>query len=101
MLDKTTYAYAVAEKYHINLRGSGQKITILVDPSITSLGKTKKCDPKTIIIGLSAFSDEINLANTIAHELNHCRSWLKGGDAPEVTAYAAGDALEEYIRGER
>jgi hypothetical protein len=41
------------------------------------------------------------LANVIAHELNHARSWLKGGVAPESSAYRAGDALEEYIQGLR
>ena len=49
----------------------------------------------------AAFVSEEELANTIAHELNHCRSYLKGGDAPEETAYPAGDALASYIRGER
>ena len=48
-----------------------------------------------------AFSSEEQLANTIAHELNHARSFLKGENAPEQPAYNAGDALEEYIRGER
>lgn len=40
------------------------------------------------------------MANTIAHELNHWRSWLKGGIAPKDTVYLAGDALESYIKGE-
>lgn len=38
---------------------------------------------------------------TIAHELNHSRSYLKGGHAPETTAYASGNALEKYIKGKR
>ena len=44
---------------------------------------------------------EAELANTIAHELNHSRSWLRGGLAPEDTAYPAGDALQDYIEGGR
>lgn len=41
------------------------------------------------------------IANTIAHELNHVRSFLRGGKAPEETAYPAGDALQSYIEGGR
>lgn len=57
-----------------------------------------------IELGPSAFVSEEELANTIAHELNHARSFLKGGNAPEsgiTGAYHAGDTLAEYIRGER
>lgn len=57
--------------------------------------------PDIIELGPKVFASEKELANTIAHELNHARSFLKGGNASEKTAYASGDALEEYIRGKR
>jgi hypothetical protein len=44
-------------------------------------------------------SDE--LARTLSHELNHARSWLRGGNAPESTAYAAEDALSAWLAGLR
>lgn len=50
---------------------------------------------------LIVFESEIELANTIAHELNHARSFIKGENAPENKAYNAGDSLAEYIRGGR
>ena len=40
-----------------------------------------------------AYINEEELARTIAHELNHARSWLKGGRAPEDLAKAAENAL--------
>ena len=51
----------------------------------------------------SAFVSEEELANTIAHELNHARSFIKGGYASEKGIYGgyhAGDTLAKYIRGE-
>ena len=94
----------VAKKYGINLKGSGQKISISYNPELASAGKTRAVSPNVIELGPSAFVSEEELANTIAHELNHARSFLKGGDAPEWGeggAYPAGNALAEYIRGER
>lgn len=61
-------------------------------------------NPSVIEVGLIAFVNEEELANTIAHELNHLRSFLKGGTAPERGpggAYPAGNALAAWIRGER
>ena len=102
-LDHEYYAYTIAKKYHINLRGSGQKIKLVYDDTIPSgtYGKTLKSDPTTIRLARDAFISEEELANTIAHELNHCRSFLRGENAPEATAYSAGNAISEYIRGER
>ena len=60
-----------------------------------------KSRPDIIELGPKAFVNESELANTIAHELNHARSYLKGGKAPEKAAYASGDSLEDYIRGKR
>lgn len=100
-LNKTEYAYAVAKKFHINLRGSGRGISIEVDGAIPQAGKVRKDKPDVIILGNNAFLSEEELAKTIAHELNHSRSYLKGGDAPESAAYDAEDALGEYIEGKR
>lgn len=103
-LDPELYANEVAKKYGINLRGVGQKINISYNAEIVSAGKTCAMNPTVIELGPSAFVSEEELANTIAHELNHARSFLKGGSAPEWGiggAYPAGDALAEYIRGVR
>lgn len=97
-LNPSLYIQAVVKKYGINLRGSKHQITVQYNPKLVMLGKVKKSHPTVIEIGPQGKSDDITLANTIAHELNHARSWLKGGNAPESTAYAAGDALEDYIR---
>ena len=64
-------------------------------------GKTSSANPFKIVLGPSAFVSEEELANTIAHELNHARSLIRGENAPERTAYFAGDALASYLRGER
>ena len=82
-LNPELYANEVADKYGINLKGSGQKISISYNPSLTSSGKTVATDPNIIELGSIAFASEEELANTIAHELNHARSFLKGGNAPE------------------
>lgn len=75
-----------------------------LNPELPSAGKTRAVNPNVIELGPSAFVSEEELANTIAHELNYARSFLKGGDAPKWGkggAYPAGNALAEYIRGER
>ena len=88
-------------KYNIHLKGGNKEISIVINPNLASAGRVKKCCPNIIELGSKAFVSETELANTIAHELNHARSFLKGGDAPESIAYASGDALEEYIKGKR
>lgn len=102
-LDPETYAQAVVDKYGINMRGSGQDISIVYDPDIPmgQYGKTYGDNPTTIYIGPNALVSEEELANTIAHELNHARDFLRGGSALEDPAYAAGNALSDYIRGGR
>ncbi|WP_141325745.1 RHS repeat-associated core domain-containing protein [Myxococcus sp. AB025B] len=102
-LSPEAFAEAVVKRYRINLRGSGKTITLKFNPNLPpgNPGKIRKANPTVIEFGPEAIQSEANLANTIAHELNHARSWLRGGDAPESTAYAAGDALEEFIRGLR
>ena len=44
---------------------------------------------------------EAELANTIAHELNHARDFIRGGIAPESSVYRSGDTLSDYINGGR
>ncbi|MBN1209562.1 MAG: VCBS repeat-containing protein [Myxococcaceae bacterium] len=100
-LDPEVYAQAVVKRYGINLRGSGKAITLKFNPALVSAGKSRQSVPTIIEFGPSSLASEVELANTIAHELNHARSWLKGGNAPESTAYAAGDALGEFIQGLR
>lgn len=87
-LDPETYAYAIAEKYGINLRGSGQKINIKYNPNVRTgtYGFTAKANPNIIEIGPNALMSEMELANTIAHELNHARNFLRGGPTIEPPA---------------
>ena len=101
-LNPEEYAHAVVDKYGINLSGSGQKINIKFDPyHIKGPGVSRKIDPTNIILGPQAFMSEEELARTISHELNHARSWLKGGGAPEDIARAAENALGDFINGGR
>ena len=100
-LNPAYYSSVISQKYHIHLKGSKQEIIIVFNPNLKSSGRVKKARPNVIELGPLAFSSERELANTIAHELNHARSYLRGGTAPESTAYAAGDTLDEYIRGVR
>ena len=102
-LNPMHHAKVIAKKYGINLRGSGKKIEIVFDKNLSpgTPGKTRREKPNVIILGPSAFFSETELANTIAHELNHARDYLRGGRAEEKRAYASGDALEDYIRGGR
>ena len=102
-LDPETYAYVIAKKYGINLRGSGQNINIKYNPNIRPgiYGRTLGVNPYVIEIGPDALMSETELANTIAHELNHARDFIKGGHATEPPAYSAGNALSDYINGGR
>jgi hypothetical protein len=113
-LNKESYLYAIAEKYGINLRGSGQEIRIVYDESMGygtgRLGRTLAEEGgKVIRIGPDALVDEATAANTIAHELSHARDYLRGMHKPhgddtslgDGTPYGSGNALEDYIRGGR
>ena len=102
-LNPVKYAETVAKKYNIHLKGSGQTVKIVFNPKlgIGQYGRTTKDVPNVIEIGPAALYSEKQLANTIAHELNHVRSFLRGGNAPEETAYPAGNALQSYIEGGR
>lgn len=101
VLNKDFYVKTICKKYNIHLRGGNQTIHIEINPDLVSAGRVVKDRPNIIELGPKAFISEKELANTIAHELNHARSFLKGGNAPEKTAYASGDTLEDYIRGKR
>ena len=100
-LSKEYYVEKICEKYNIHLKSGKTKIKIYINPDLVQAGRVIKSRPNIIELGLKAFISEAELANTIAHELNHARSYSKGGSAPEKTAYASGDALVDYIRGKR
>ena len=102
-LNPELYAQEVAKKYGINMRGSSQDITIKFNSNISSgrYGRTVPTNPTMIEFGPDALVSEAELANTIAHELNHARSFLRGESAPELPAYQSGNALADYIRGGR
>lgn len=102
-LDPETYANEIANKYGINLKGSGQDITIKYNPDLRSgvYGRTLRSNPNVIEIRSDALISETELANTIAHELNHVCDFIKGGIAPEPLAYNSGNALADYINGGR
>lgn len=100
-LSKEYYVEKICKKYNIHLKCGKTAIKIVINPDLVSSGRVVKSRPNVIELGPNAFINETELANTIAHELNHARSYLKGGNAPEKAAYASGDTLEEYIRGGR
>ena len=100
-LSKDYYVQKICEKYNIHLKSGKTAIKIAINPDLVPAGRVVKSRPNIIELGPKAFISESELANTIAHELNHSRSYLKGGNAPEKTAYASGDTLEDYIRGKR
>src|SRR5207249_9681691 len=95
------YIREVADKYGFNFRGSGKEIEVKFNQSLASAGKSRELTPGIIELGPKALVSEEELARTLAHELNHARSWLKGGRALEAAAYAAEEALSEYMAGLR
>lgn len=61
------------------MRGSGKKINIKFDCCHTKgSGVSRELDFTNIILGPQALISEEELARTVAHELNHATSWLKG-----------------------
>lgn len=100
-LNKDYYVQKICEKYNIHLKSGKNEIIIAINPDLVPAGRVVKSRPNIIELGPKAFISESELANTIAHELNHARSYLKGGNAPEKIAYISGDTLEDYIRGKR
>ncbi len=102
-LNPEYYMETISKKFNIHLKGSKKEIKIVYNPNLGEgrAGRVKKSNPYVIEIGPAALVSETELANTIAHELNHARSYIKGGTAPESSAYASGDSLAEYIAGRR
>ena len=102
-LNPTYYSKVIANKFNIHLKGSKKDIKIVFNPNLGEgrAGRVKKSNPYVIELGPAAFVSESELANTIAHELNHARSYIKGGSAPEASAYHSGNRLGEYIAGRR
>ena len=100
-LNPSIYVKAICEKYNIHLKSGKTIIKIEINPMLAPAGRVVKSRPNIIELGSKAFVSETELANTIAHELNHARSYLKGGKAPEKTAYLSGNTLEKYIRGKK
>jgi RHS repeat-associated protein len=114
-LDKTTYLNDVANKYGINLRGSGQSISVVFDPDLGPglLGVTRAAEGGRVIrVGPEGIYDDATAANTIAHELSHARYYLKNGtfegeihgnagSMADGTPYGSGNALQDWIEGNR
>jgi len=100
-LNRDYYVAVICKKYNIHLKSGKVEIKIVINPNLEPAGRVVKTRPNIIELGPKALINESELANTIAHELNHSRSFLKGGNAPENTAYQSGDALEDYIKGNR
>ena len=98
-LNKKLHAETITNKYGMNLKVNGRPVEISIDKDAVNPGKVTKENPYVITLGPSAFDSEEELAVTIAHELNHCRSFARGGDAPEAMAYDAEERLRQYIRG--
>ncbi|MFI0813775.1 DUF6531 domain-containing protein [Streptomyces echinatus] len=114
-LDKETYLRDVAREYGINLRGSGQDISVIYDPNLGpgTLGVTRGAEGGRVIrVGPDGIIDDSTAANTIAHELTHARYWLKhrsfngqehghGDSLADGTPYGSGNALQDWIEGNR
>jgi len=118
-LDPNLYLADVAKQHGINMRGSGQKISIMFDDALPDgmAGSTREIEGGHIIrIGKAGMIDEFTIGNTIAHELSHARDFLRGAnrtnglheehghfDSPagDRSVYGSGNALEEWMRGKR
>ncbi len=98
-LNPVVYAHAVVQKYGIHLKASGKAVQIVFNSNLAPgvYGRTRKNNPYVIEIGPAALVSEVELANTIAHELNHARDFIRGGNAPEKKAYASGDVSVDLI----
>lgn len=100
-LDPDAYISDVVSHYGINLRGSGQSISVQFNLNLASAGRVRAASPNVIEVGPNAFASSEEMARTLAHELNHARSFLRGGVAPESTAYGAEGYLSEWMAGLR
>lgn len=61
-LNPELYARTVAERYGINLRGSGQQIELVFNPQLKAAGISRQATPTIIEFGPSAMSSEAELA---------------------------------------
>lgn len=110
-LNPEQFLYDVAEKHGINLRGTQIKYDESLGRGQGRYGRTIASEGGRVIrIGPDATANEIDAANTIAHELSHARDYLRGGphkphgessSLADGSAYGSGNALEDYIRGNR
>jgi hypothetical protein len=112
-LSPQLYLEDLSGHYGINLRGSGQPVSLLFDESLPAgqLGVTRAAEGGRVIrIGPDALVDEATAANTIAHELSHARDYLRGNihkphgtntSVGDGSVYGSGNALEEWIKGKR
>ena len=66
-----------------------------------SAGRVRAASPNVIEVGPNAFASSEEMARTLAHELNHARSFLRGGVAPESSGYGAEGYLSEWMAGLR
>jgi hypothetical protein len=84
------------------LKGSKGPVVAVYDPNLPPgrYGVTRESDGGfSIRIGRDAMQSEEELANTIAHELNHIRGYLANGIASsEETAEAAAQLALKYFR---
>ena len=93
-------AAVVAEKYGINLRASGRRVTLEYDENLRGRsGRVFEDDPTVINFGPEACQSEEELARTIAHELRHSRGCFGSGPNTELAAEATENALGKYVRG--
>lgn len=111
-LDPQRYVEDIADYFRINLRGSGQRISVLYDDTLPEgqFGVTRPNEGGRVIrIGPTAIrGGDGTTANTIAHELSHARDFLRGGlhkphgnvwDIANGTPYGSGNALEAWWLG--
>jgi hypothetical protein len=107
-LSPELYLNDVVKRYGMNLRGT----RVVFDPTLPpgKLGTTRAAERGMVIrVGPDALAGEATVANTLAHELSHARDYRRGmhkahgnrSSLGDRTAYGAGNALEDYINGNR
>lgn len=96
-------AATVVEKYGINLRGSGQDITVRYNENLPfgKFGRVRAMEPNVIEFGKTALASEEDLATTIAHELRHARAYLGSGSNSERAARRSEAGMRQFMRGGR
>ncbi len=99
-LQKAEFA---VQKYGLNLKGSGQRISLKFNPDlpIGTYGRVRKAAASVIEFGPSALENEETLVRTLAHELRHSRAYMGSGSNSELAARLAEGRLGRYMRGKR